>query len=172
MNLKKMTAVTISTLALVAATSMIASSAPRITSTPTPPPTPTGPGGFTGPLPDLRPIESRMLTGTVSIKNFGPGPSAASVATVVCQKVGARGGGHCPDPGRIPEFESGAYPNAVVVNIPALAAGHVYSLELPFWDALVWPSGSYNLTVTADAGATVAETNEGNNVGVAVKVVP
>jgi subtilase family serine protease len=123
-------------------------------------------------MPDLRPIESRMLTGTVSIKNFGLGPSAASVATVVCQKVGARNGGHCPDPGRIPEFENGAYPNAVVVNVPALAAGQVYSLKLPFWDALVWSSGSYNLTVTADAGATVAETNEGNNVGVAVKVVP
>lgn len=164
------TAVIAAALALVAA-SAVAVSAPSITTKPTPPP-PTGPGGITGPLPDLRPIESRMLTGTVSIKNFGPGPAAASVATVVCQKVGARPGGHCPDPGRIPEFENAAYPNAVVVNIPALAAGHVYSLKLPFWDALVWPSGSYNLTVTADAGTTVAETNEGNNVGVAVKIVP
>lgn len=170
MRVNKTAAVTAATLALVAAASVAAIGAPKITTGPTPPPT--GPGGITGPLPDLRPIESRMLTGTVSIKNFGPGPSAASVATVVCQKVGARNGGHCPDPGRIPEFENGAYPNAVVVNVPALAPGHVYSLKLPFWDALVWPSGSYNLTVTADAGATVAETNEGNNVGVAAKVVP
>ena len=171
MKLKKITTTAAAVLAIVVATSVVASSAPNITTTPTPPP-PTGPGGITGPLPDLRPIESRMLTDTVSIKNFGPGPAAASVATVVCQKVGAKNGGHCPDPGRIPEFENPAYPNAVVVNVPALAAGHVYSLKLPFWDALVWPSGSYNLTVTADAGATVAETNEGNNVGVAVKVVP
>src|SRR6185436_17799649 len=118
MKLKRMAAITAATLALVAAASVAADSAP---------------GGITGPLPDLRPIESRMLTGTVWIKNFGPGPSAASVATVDCQKVGARPGGHCPDPGRIPEFENGAYPNAVVVNVPALAAGHVYSLKLPFW---------------------------------------
>lgn len=133
---------------------------------------PTGPGVITGPLPDLRPIESRALTGTVSVKNFGPGPAAASIATLVCQKVGAEPGGHCPDPGRIPEFTDGAYPNAVVVHVPPLAAGHVFNFKLPFWGSLVWSSGSYNLTLTVDAGATVAETNEGNNVGVANKVVP
>jgi hypothetical protein len=141
---------------------------------PTTTPPPTGPGGITGPLPDLRPIPSRAAEhGTISIKNFGPGNAAASIATLVCQKVGVRGpGGHCPDPGRIPQYEDAAYPNAVVVHVPPIAAGHVYSVKLTFWDKLVWTSGSYTFTETADAGATVAETNEGNNVGDAVKVVP
>ena len=157
------------TLALVVGANADNARAPAMTPTP---PSQKGPGGITGPLPDLRPLESRVLTGTVSIKNFGPGPAAASIATLVCQKVGAEPGGHCPDPGPIPEFTDAAYPNAVVVHVPALAAGHVYNLKLPFWNALVWPSGSYTLTLTADAGATVAETNEGNNVGVANKLVP
>jgi subtilase family serine protease len=56
--------------------------------------------------------------------------------------------------------------------VPALAPGHVHNLKLPFWDALVWSSGDYDLTLTADAGTTVPETNEGNNVGVATKHVP
>jgi len=168
MKLQTMAAVAAATLALVAAASAADVRAPART---TPPPT-MGPGGITGPLPDLRPIASRVLSGTVSIKNFGPGPAAASIATLVCQKQGAGPGGHCPEPGAIAEFTDPGYPNAVVVHVPALAAGHVYSLKLPFWDALVWPSGDYDLTLTADAGTTVAETNEGNNVGVATKHVP
>ena len=157
-------------LALVAVASADTERTPR--THPTTPPT-MGPGGITGPLPDLRPIPSRALLGFVSIKNYGPGPAAASVATLKCQKVGVPGpGGHCPDPGPVPAYTDAAYPDAVVVHVPALAAGHVYSVKLSFWDALVWPSGSYTLTETADAGTTVAETNEGNNVGDAVKVVP
>ena len=31
----------------------------------------------------------------------------------------------------------------------------------------MWPAGSYEFTITADAAATVAESNEGNNVGAA-----
>ncbi|MBI1209997.1 MAG: hypothetical protein GC190_00920 [Alphaproteobacteria bacterium] len=156
-------------LVLVASANAADGRGPIITSTPPGP----HPGGvITGPLPDLRPIPSRALMGTVSIKNYGPGPAAASVATLVCQKVGVTNGGQCPDPGRVPEFEDPAYPNAVVVHVPALAPGHVYSLKLPFWDGLAWTSGSYQLTLRADAGGTVAETNEGNNVGVATKVVP
>jgi len=168
MKIQKMAAIAAATLALVAVASAADVRAPVRT---TPPP-PMGPGGITGPLPDLRPLASRILHGTVSIKNFGPGPAAASIATLVCQKQGAEPGGHCPEPGRIPEFTDPGYPNAVVVHVPALAAGHVYNLKLPFWAGLVWPSGDYDLTLTADAGTTVPETNEANNVGVATKHVP
>ncbi|HSG95299.1 MAG TPA: CARDB domain-containing protein, partial [Afifellaceae bacterium] len=65
-----------------------------------------------------------------------------------------------------------AYPNAVVIAVPALAMGKVYSFKLPFWNGLVWPSGNFRFTVTADAGGIVAETNEGNNQKAAVMTVP
>src|SRR5689334_23617507 len=145
MKLQNIAAIAVGTLALVAVAS----------ARPTPPPM--GPGGITGPLPDLRPIAPRVLTGTVSIKNYGPGPAAASIATLVCQKQGVARGGHCPEPGPIPEFTDPAYPNAVVVHVPPLAAGHVFNFKLPFWDALVWSSGDYDLTLTADAGTAVPE---------------
>jgi hypothetical protein len=58
------------------------------------------------------------------------------------------------------------------VSVPALATGHVFNHKLSFWDGLVWPSGNYEFTVVADAGGSVAETNEGDNSGGTVYAVP
>jgi len=124
--------------------------------------------------PDLVPIPSRLVsTGTVSIQNAGDGPAAPSVATVNCHKVGHVGpGGGCPELPPHSEYSDPAYPDVVVVHIPKIKKGHVYSVGLSFWSALVWPPGDYTLTITADAGNAVAESNEGNNTASGVKHSP
>ena len=124
---------------------------------------------LTAKAPDLVPIPSRMLKGTVSIRNAGSAAAGASVATVVCTKIG---GGGCAESPAMARFANPAYPDAIVVAIPALAIGKVHSFKLPFWNALVWPAGKFRFTVTADAGGAVAETNEGNNQKAAVMTVP
>jgi len=121
---------------------------------------------------DLVPIPSRLAFGVVSVRNVGDGPSRPSVVTINCHKEGMRGG--CAEiPARFaPNYTNPAYPNKLVVNVPALAPGHVYNHNLPFWGGLVWASGTYNFDFVADAGAAVAESNEANNTGTYVKVVP
>ena len=118
---------------------------------------------------DLVPIPARMLKGTVSVRNSGPAAAGPSVATVVCTKIG---GGACAESPAMAPFTNPAYPNAIVVAVPALAIGKVHSFKLPFWKSLVWPSGKFSFSVTADAGGTVAETNEGNNQKAAIMTVP
>jgi hypothetical protein len=122
--------------------------------------------------PDLVPIPSRIEHGVVSVRNVGAAASQPSVVTVNCHLPGQRGG--CPD---IPEaliaaYENPAYPNRLVVQVPAIQPGHVYNHTLTFWDDVAWPSGSYQFDYVADAGASNAESNEGNNTGSHVWVVP
>ena len=124
---------------------------------------------LTAKAPDLVPIPSRMLKGTVSVRNAGSAAAGASVATVVCTKIG---GGTCAENPAMAPFTDPAYPNAIVVEVPALAIGKVYSFKLPFWKLLVWPSGKFSFSVTADAAGAVAETNEGNNQKAAIMTVP
>lgn len=129
-----------------------------------PPASPPGQKGLVTKAADLVPIASRMAKGGVSVRNAGSSGAGPSVVTVVCQKVG---GGSCAESPAMKRYENAAYPNALVVNVPALAAGKVHTHNLPFWNSLKWLPGTYQFTVTADAGKQVAETNEGNNVGVA-----
>jgi hypothetical protein len=127
---------------------------------------------LTARAPDLRPIPSRIEHGVVSVRNAGSAASPASIATVNCHLPGQEGG--CPEipAAAVAPYENPAYPNRVVVNIPAIPAGHVHSHNLTFWDEVDWPSGSYVFEFVVDAGATVGETNEGNNTGSHTWVVP
>ncbi len=122
--------------------------------------------------PDLQPIPSRLEHGVVSVRNTGDAISGASVVTINCHKPAMRGG--CVDipPAFVANYTNPAYPNRLVVNVPRLTPGRVFNHTLPFWGAMVWPSGTYNFDFVADAGGTVAEGNEGNNTGTYVKVVP
>ena len=133
---------------------------------------PRNPGNLTLRLPDLTPIPSRIRTGTVSVRNGGTGNSPASVATVNCHLPNQLGG--CPEipAAALTAYTNPAYPNRVVVNIPALTPGHVHSHHLTFFDSLAFPSGSYVFDFVADAGATVAESNEANNAGSYTLIVP
>jgi hypothetical protein len=131
-----------------------------------------GPGGVVARSPDLVPIPSRIEHGVVSVRNVGTAASAASIVTVNCHLPGRRGG--CVDvPDRlIAPYEDGAYPNLLVVQVPALQPGHVYNHTLSFWDDVVWPTGSYQFDYVADASAANAESNEGNNTDSHTWVVP
>lgn len=122
---------------------------------------------------DLQPIPSRIEHGVVSIRNTGTVASAPSIATVVCHLPGQRGGcgPDMPDD-LMADYENPAYPNAVVVQIPAIQPGHVYSHTLTFWDEIDWATGAYQFDFVADAGATNNESNEANNAGSHVWNVP
>jgi hypothetical protein len=120
---------------------------------------------ITAAAPDLVPIPSRILQGTVSVRNAGSADAAAFVVTVQCQK---QGGGSCAEHPGMNKYTDPAFPNRIVVKVSGLAKGKVFNHKLPFWNDLVWPPGNYNFIVEADAGKKVGETNEGNNIAGAV----
>jgi hypothetical protein len=133
---------------------------------------PQGPSGLVARSPDLIPIPSRIEHGVVSVRNVGAAASQPSVVTVNCHLPGEEGG--CVDipAALIAPYENPAYPNRLVVNVPAIQPGHVYNHTLTFWDDVVWPSGSYQFDYVADAGNSNGESNEGNNTGSHTWVVP
>jgi len=124
---------------------------------------------LTGQAPDLTPVPARILNGVASVRNVGSGPAGPFLLTVQCQK---QGGGSCAESPGMAAYENPAYPNRLVVPVAGLAAGKVFNHTLPFWKGLDWQPGNYNFVLEADAGKTVAETNEGNNFGGAVLSEP
>jgi len=118
---------------------------------------------------DLVPIPSRIVHGAVSIRNAGTAPSQPGVATVVCQPLTRS---PCAESPGLAEYTNPAFPNAAVVAIPSIPPGHVHTAYFGFWNGLSWASGNYQFTITADAGGSTGETNEGNNVGQHVMNVP
>jgi hypothetical protein len=132
-----------------------------------------GPARIVAPSPDLTPIASRISHGVVSVRNVGAAASTPSVVTVNCHRPGQEGG--CVDipAAYIAQYTSALYPNRLVVQVPAIQPGHVYNHNLPFWGEMDWPSGEqFQFDYVADAGATNAESNEGNNTGSYVWNVP
>jgi hypothetical protein len=129
-------------------------------------------GRLTAPAPDLHPIPSRIEHGVVAVRNAGSAASPASIVTVECNVARRRGG--CPEiPARfLRRYTHPAYPNKLVIHVPALPAGRVHNHQLAFWSAMDWPAGSYTFSFQADAGGAVGETNEGNNSGSHVWNVP
>jgi hypothetical protein len=121
---------------------------------------------------DLQPIPSRIEHGVVSVRNTGTAASGPSIATVNCHLPGEDGG--CPEipAGALAAYTNAAYPNRLVINIPAVPPGHVHSHDLTFWDEIDWPSGSYVFEFVVDAGAANNESNEGNNAGSHIWAVP
>lgn len=126
-------------------------------------------GGFStqaalaaGQKPDLVPVLSHPMTGKVAVKNKGAAASLPSVLTIECKKVAGRSSG-CAESARMKPYEHRAYPNKVVVEIPALAPGQTYSHVLLFWQGLDWQPGTYKFFARADAGNSNAESNENNN---------
>ncbi len=114
---------------------------------------------------DLHPIPSRIEHGVVSVRNIGTAASLPSIVTVNCHVPGQEGG--CVD---VPErllagYTNPAYPNRLVVQVPAIQPGHVYNHTLSFWDNIAWPAGAYQFDFVVDAGAANNESNEANNTG-------
>src|SRR5215469_7901735 len=129
-------------------------------------------------LPDLIAIVPNPMTGAVMEKNIGQCPAGPNKLTLTCQKEGLTGagaGGGCAElpPTAGPEpFHDPAFPNALTLNVPALAPGATFSFTLPFWGALKWNPGTYLFIAKADAANVVAESNEGNNVTNSTLTVP
>jgi hypothetical protein len=115
--------------------------------------------------PDLVPIPSRILNGTVSVRNVGGANAGVFIVTVQCQK---QGGGSCADHRSLNKYADPAYPNRLVIKVSGLQKGKVFNHALPFWDELVWAPGNYNFVLEVDPAKKVGETNEGNNIAGAV----
>ena len=112
---------------------------------------------------DLVPDASNLSTmGQASVTNMGDEATEPSVLTIVCQKISGGMGGCAEDPG-MAAYEDGSYPNAAVIQVPALQPGETFDHVLEFWGGLVWGAGTYELTLTADAGEAIAEDDEENN---------
>jgi len=150
------------------AQAMTAQPTPQVQAAP-----PAASGRLTARTIDLQPIPSRISHGVVSVRNTGTAASVPSVITVNCHRPGQAGG--CVDipPAYVAQYTNAAYPNRLVVNVPAIQPGHVYNHNLPFWDEMDWPSGQeFMFEFVADAGATNNETNEANNTGVYLWLAP
>ena len=119
----------------------------------------------TAAAPDLVPVPSRILNGTVSVRNVGSANAGAFVVTVQCQK---QGGGGCAEHAGLNKYTDPAYPNRLVIKVSGLEKGKVFNHALPFWGELEWAPGNYNFVLEADAGKKIGETNEGNNIAGAV----
>jgi hypothetical protein len=112
---------------------------------------------------DLVPDASNLASaGQASVTNTGDQATEPSVLTITCQKTSGGMGGCAEDPG-MAAYEDGSYPNAAVIQVPALQPGETFDHVLEFWGGLAWGAGTYELTLTADAGDAIAEDDEGNN---------
>jgi hypothetical protein len=118
---------------------------------------------------DLVPDASNLATiGQAAVTNMGDAAAEPSQLIITCQKTSGGMGGCAEDPG-MAAYEDAAYPNAAVINVPALEPGESFEHDLPFWGGLVWAAGTYELTLTADAGEVIAEDDEANNQATAEK---
>lgn len=101
-------------------------------------------------------------TGVVMVKNTGTDPASRSVVTVGCSSAGST---PCPDaPAALTApYDIAGFPNVAAIKVPDLAAGKSFSHKISFYNNLVWQPGTYYLSVCADAGNYIAETNEADN---------
>lgn len=130
-------------------------------------------GGLVARTIDLQPIPSRISHGVVSVRNTGTSASLPSVVTINCHVPGEEGGCEDIPAAYLAQYTNAAYPNRLVVNVPAIQPGHVYNHNLPFWGEMDWPSGeAFQFDYVADAGSTNNETSEANNTGSYVWNVP
>lgn len=121
-----------------------------------------------GRSPDLISILTRPMSGRIKVRNIGSGPAGPSKLTLDCRRRGYRGyAGECRPENEmrlLDAYRDPAFPDKVVVRIPALRAGQTYTHNLRFWRDLRWPKGyTFLISAKADAGNAVAESNEGNN---------
>lgn len=152
------------TIALAGAT--IAHAQTRTADQPTLAPAQRGPGVIVARTIDLIPIPSRIANGVVSVRNTGTAASVPTVVTINCHRPGQNGG--CVDipAAYLAQYTSAAYPNRLVVQVPAIQPGHVYNHNLPFWAEMDWPSGEdFQFDYVVDPANTNNETNEANNTG-------
>jgi hypothetical protein len=112
--------------------------------------------------PDLVPLLNNPMNATVGVQNVGTSAAAASHLTINCTKFGKADGG-CPDAPGMGAYVDPAFPNRVVIDVPALSPGETFNHDLTFWNAIPWVPGTFVFDAEVDAGHDIAESNEGNN---------
>ena len=112
--------------------------------------------------PNLVPLLNNPMSASVGVQNTGDSAAGPSHLTINCTEFGQVDGG-CPETPGLAAYADPAYPNRVVVEVPALAPGESFDHDLAFWAAIPWTPGTYVFDAVADAGNAIAESNEGNN---------
>lgn len=112
--------------------------------------------------PDLVPQLNFPMNATVGIQNSGTSAAGPSQLTINCTKFGQADGG-CPDTPGMAAYVDPAFPNRVVIDVPALEANESFSHDLSFWNAIPWTPGTYVFDAEVDAGSDIAESDETNN---------
>lgn len=112
--------------------------------------------------PNLVPLLGSPMGAGVGVQNTGDSAAGPSHLTINCTKLGKADGG-CPDTPGLAAYAEPAYPNRVVIEVPALEPGEAFNHDLAFWDDIVWTPGTYLFAARADAGNAVAESNEADN---------
>lgn len=112
--------------------------------------------------PNLMPVLSYPMNASVGVQNTGDSAAGPSHLTINCTKFGKADGG-CPETPGLAAYADPAYPNRVVIEVPALEPGESFNHDLAFWAAIPWTPGTYVFDARADAGSAVAESNEANN---------
>lgn len=103
-----------------------------------------------------------VQTGMVTVKNTGADPAGRSVVTVGCASAGTT---NCPDApaALMGPYELAGFPDVAAIKVPGLAGGKSFNHKISFYNMLNWQPGTYYLSVCADAGKWVPETNEADN---------
>lgn len=123
-------------------------------------------GGLAQGQPDLVPILSHPMSGTVIVKNIGSAAAPPSKLGLKCVKAGhTGGGGGCPEAPGLAAYADPAFPDHVVINVPVLAPGAQHIHHLSFWPSLAFSAGTYHFKALADIGHALPESNELNNIG-------
>lgn len=112
--------------------------------------------------PNLVPLLGSPMGAGVGVQNTGDSAAGPSHLTINCTRLGKADGG-CPDVAGLAAYADPAYPNRVVIEVPALEPGESFNHVLAFWDDIEWTPGTYLFAARADAGNAVAESNEANN---------
>lgn len=112
--------------------------------------------------PNLVPVLSYPMNASVGVQNTGTTAAGPSHLTINCTRFGKTDGG-CPDIPGLDAYADPAYPNRVVIEVPALEPNESFGHDLAFWAAIPWTPGTYVFEAVADAGNAVAESNEGDN---------
>jgi hypothetical protein len=112
--------------------------------------------------PNLVPLLNTPMNGSVGVQNTGTTAAGPSHLTINCTKSGQADGG-CPDAPGMAAYVNPAYPNRVVIDVPALEPGQSFNHNIAFWGAIPWTAGTYIFQARADAGGVVAESNERDN---------
>ena len=101
-------------------------------------------------------------TGMITVKNIGGDPAGRSVVTIGCASAGTT---NCPDApaALMAAYEMAGFPNVASVKVPDLAPNKGFQHKISFYNNLVWLPGTYYLSVCADAGDYIAESNEADN---------